>query len=218
MTNIQQKNELTFARLKTGDLVEFKRRYYSHWGVFIGNMTDKMLKDYKKAKEWMDSKPKGKCEELSDAVVHLVRLKDKFIESENKKVNAEVRIESFFGVANGNLAIKNNDMDKKGRFSPSQVDEILKRAFGKVGPASYDLVFHNCEHFASWCRYGIERSDQVKKAEICCLVTFEVAALATATVIMTHFIDPKKVKVEKEVGVAAVDDIDVIKDHTATQK
>ena len=39
--------------------------------------------------------------------------------------------------------------------------EIKERALSLLGPISYSFWCRNCEHFASWCRSGIAKSDQV---------------------------------------------------------
>jgi len=38
----------------------------------------------------------------------------------------------------------------------------LKRATSRLGEAKYRLFFNNCEHFATWCKTGQEKSEQVK--------------------------------------------------------
>lgn len=45
-------------------------------------------------------------------------------------------------------------------FSP---DDILKRAKSKLGEQQYNLIFRNCEHFATWCCTNKWYSDQVVK-------------------------------------------------------
>eukprot|EP00927_Polykrikos_kofoidii_P047757 TRINITY_DN42031_c0_g1_i1.p1 TRINITY_DN42031_c0_g1~~TRINITY_DN42031_c0_g1_i1.p1 ORF type:complete len:998 (-),score=154.39 TRINITY_DN42031_c0_g1_i1:63-3056(-) len=44
---------------------------------------------------------------------------------------------------------------------PSDPDEAVRRAESRVGERGYNLVFKNCEHFATWCRTGVETSAQV---------------------------------------------------------
>lgn len=39
--------------------------------------------------------------------------------------------------------------------------EIVRRAHSKIGPLPYNVLWCNCEHFASWCRYCFEISEQV---------------------------------------------------------
>ncbi|XP_041461664.1 phospholipase A and acyltransferase 2-like [Lytechinus variegatus] len=54
---------------------------------------------------------------------------------------------------------KNNHMDDS--FLPRGTREIVQTARRKVGtPWRYNLIFKNCEHFASLCRYGREISLQ----------------------------------------------------------
>ena len=43
--------------------------------------------------------------------------------------------------------------------SPAGV--TLRRAMGRLGEQSYNLLFNNCEHFATWCKTGRHRSGQV---------------------------------------------------------
>ncbi|MAS28781.1 MAG: NC domain protein [Synechococcus sp. NAT40] len=37
----------------------------------------------------------------------------------------------------------------------------LRRAMSRIGEQNYNLLFNNCEHFATWCKTGRHRSDQV---------------------------------------------------------
>ncbi|CAG0904210.1 unnamed protein product [Darwinula stevensoni] len=69
-------------------------------------------------------------------------------------------------------AFKFNFLDKGGKKvgegkDPLAIDEILRRALKAVTDPSYrkeyDLLSFNCEHFASWCRYGEKSSLQVEK-------------------------------------------------------
>lgn len=40
-------------------------------------------------------------------------------------------------------------------------DEVFERALSRVNEDSYNLLFNNCEHFVTWCIYGIRSSSQV---------------------------------------------------------
>jgi len=44
-------------------------------------------------------------------------------------------------------------------------DEVVERAIGRVGEAGYDVVFNNCEHFATWCKTGRSESRQVGRVK-----------------------------------------------------
>ena len=37
----------------------------------------------------------------------------------------------------------------------------LRRAMSRIGEQNYNLLFNNCEHFATWCKTGRHRSAQV---------------------------------------------------------
>ena len=43
--------------------------------------------------------------------------------------------------------------------SPKRV--TLQRALSRIGEQNYNLLFNNCEHFATWCKTGRHRSGQV---------------------------------------------------------
>ena len=43
----------------------------------------------------------------------------------------------------------------------SPVRVTLQRAMSRIGEQNYNLLFNNCEHFATWCKTGRHRSGQV---------------------------------------------------------
>ncbi|XP_025091124.1 HRAS-like suppressor 3 [Pomacea canaliculata] len=77
----------------------------------------------------------------------------------NGKKGSEVRIQSLHKFAGKGKIVKNNSLDKKMR--PFHPETILTRALSKIGDDSYNIFTNNCEHFATWCRYGIPVSEQV---------------------------------------------------------
>ncbi|BAQ60291.1 phage shock protein A (IM30) [Geminocystis sp. NIES-3708] len=38
----------------------------------------------------------------------------------------------------------------------------VKRALSRLGENKYNLLFNNCEHFATWCKIGVSESQQIK--------------------------------------------------------
>jgi len=40
-------------------------------------------------------------------------------------------------------------------------DIVVHRAESRLGERKYNLLFNNCEHFASWCKTGISESKQI---------------------------------------------------------
>ncbi|EHA59160.1 lecithin retinol acyltransferase family protein [Synechococcus sp. WH 8016] len=45
---------------------------------------------------------------------------------------------------------------------PSPPGVTLRRAMSRIGEQRYNLLFNNCEHFASWCKTGRHQSGQVE--------------------------------------------------------
>ena len=45
---------------------------------------------------------------------------------------------------------------------PSPIGVTLRRAMSRIGEQRYNLLFNNCEHFASWCKTGRHQSGQVE--------------------------------------------------------
>ena len=43
----------------------------------------------------------------------------------------------------------------------SPVGVTLRRAMSRIGEQNYNLLFNNCEHFATWCKTGRHRSGQI---------------------------------------------------------
>jgi len=41
-------------------------------------------------------------------------------------------------------------------------DTVLNRAESRLGEKQYNLLFNNCEHFATWCVTGVSKSQQVE--------------------------------------------------------
>jgi hypothetical protein len=41
-------------------------------------------------------------------------------------------------------------------------DVVIRRAESRLGEQQYNLLYNNCEHFATWCKTGVSRSEQVE--------------------------------------------------------
>ncbi|XP_066299033.1 uncharacterized protein [Branchiostoma lanceolatum] len=73
--------------------------------------------------------------------------------------DGKVQKDRFWDVVGDSLAKINNYLDGEMNVLPRE--EIVKRARSKLGEMEYNLVSYNCEHFATWCRNGVARSQQV---------------------------------------------------------
>ena len=76
---------------------------------------------------------------------------------------AVIRRERMEDVFRGELVRKNNHLDNAPAFRSKirESHKIVKAARDRVHESwDYNVVTHNCEHFATWCRYGREISLQ----------------------------------------------------------
>ncbi len=60
----------------------------------------------------------------------------------------------------GNLASAFSSHDL--RYHIYSPEKTIERAKSRLGEGSYNLLINNCEHFAIWCKTGIQESYQVK--------------------------------------------------------
>lgn len=128
--------------LKKGDLVQFKRRLYSHWAVYAGDgLVIHMTGDSN--------------ESLNASVSNSGCI---FTICGQTFEKAYVKIDDFWKVADGSKVYKNNCND--GKQYPDAADVIIKRALAKLGEIKYNILWSNCEHFATHCRYGVPTSKQ----------------------------------------------------------
>ncbi|XP_062596047.1 phospholipase A and acyltransferase 2-like [Saccostrea cucullata] len=138
-------NRSVIRRARAGDLLEFNRGWYSHWAVYIGN----------------------------EEVVHLGGIDNDGINGTLKSNHvfticgktfnkAVVKKENFWKVVFDSKVEINNTKDKKCRPKPAH--EIVREALSKLGEIGYNVLWNNCEHFAAFCRYGVNWSEQANKA------------------------------------------------------
>jgi hypothetical protein len=90
-------------------------------------------------------------------IVHVITPSNK---ENGKTAISRERMEDAF---KGELVRKNNHLDNAPAFRNKiqQPHKIVKAARDRVGePWDYNFLTYNCEHFATWCRYGREVSLQ----------------------------------------------------------
>ncbi|XP_055866694.1 uncharacterized protein LOC106069204 isoform X3 [Biomphalaria glabrata] len=80
------------------------------------------------------------------------------VNMEDGMCNAEVVCEPFNDVVGDCYYEKGNKKDSK--WTPLDPEEIVKRAYESCKPFKYNVLFNNCEHFARWCRYDVDYSNQ----------------------------------------------------------
>ncbi|XP_026876262.1 lecithin retinol acyltransferase-like [Electrophorus electricus] len=136
--------------LRRGDLLEVERTLFIHFGIYLG--------DNKVAHLMPDIMPVlTNDKELIKPVVTNKRLILGCIYK-----NASVRVDSVEDFAYGaNILV--NDMDKKINIHAMSNEEVAKRAEKLIGAIPYSLLWNNCEHFVTYCRYGTPVSQQTEK-------------------------------------------------------
>ncbi|XP_033728743.1 phospholipase A and acyltransferase 2-like [Pecten maximus] len=137
-------NATLLNELEIGDMVEFPRGLYSHWGVYIGE---------------------GKIVHLSGGDndgINAFNSGSVFTICGKSFNKAFVRVDDFCRVVLGCKAKKNNGKDRK--CTPRQAHEILQIALDMVGEIGYNVLWNNCEHFAAFIRYGRKWSEQADTA------------------------------------------------------
>lgn len=126
-----------------GDMIEFRRGKYSHWAINAGN----------------------------NEVIHLIGDGwESFTSATFGTKKPQVRYESFAVVERdaksgkgkkleGSVVrVNNTSRDHLPKALPPQA--IVERALSQVGEKGYHLLVNNCEHFATWSRYGRGHSKQ----------------------------------------------------------
>ncbi|XP_033763534.1 phospholipase A and acyltransferase 4-like [Pecten maximus] len=165
--DVHHHNATVLNTLNDGDLVEFSRQgMHSHWGVYIGNQQIVHLTGVDGAGT-MDASAPGSSFSISGVIFP----------------KACVMIEDFFKVANGCIARRNNGKDSE--FSPLHPSEIVRKAMEMIGNIGYNILWYNCEHFATFLRYGKKFSGQVETAAA---LTGVVCATAVFAGVIIHII------------------------------
>ncbi|XP_068134992.1 lecithin retinol acyltransferase-like isoform X1 [Hyperolius riggenbachi] len=136
--------------LKRGDLLEVPRTLFVHFGIYLGNgKVAHLMPDI------LPALSDDKC--LIGKVVTNKRL----ILGVLAKV-ASIRVDTVQDFAYGG-AVMVNHMDSSFKNKPLCNEEVAQRAEQLVGTTSYSLLWDNCEHFVTYCRYGYPVSFQTNK-------------------------------------------------------
>uniref|UniRef100_A0A1A8J011 LRAT domain-containing protein n=2 Tax=Nothobranchius kuhntae TaxID=321403 RepID=A0A1A8J011_NOTKU len=137
-------------RFQRGDLLEVPRTLFTHFGIYLGE----------------------------DRVAHLIpdilpvltadRLQIQQTVTNSRLLlgvltkRASIRVDSVEDFAYG-AGIVLNRMDREAVRSPLPGEEVAQRAELLLGSISYSLLWNNCEHFVTYCRYGTGTSLQTEQ-------------------------------------------------------
>lgn len=151
-TSVTDKNGNMYETLlfKRGDLLEVPRTLFVHFGIYLGNNQVAHLIP--------DILPALTCKH---AGVEKVVTNKRLIAGVLAKI-ASVRVDNVHDFAYGaNILV--NVMDQHINNKPLSNEDVAQRAEKLVGTTSYSLLWDNCEHFVTNCRYGTPVSLQTDK-------------------------------------------------------
>ncbi|XP_016430592.1 lecithin retinol acyltransferase-like [Sinocyclocheilus rhinocerous] len=145
-----QEEPVRCPALRRGDLLQVQRTLFIHYGICLGeNRVAHLMPDI------MPVLTNNK--QLIKPVVTNKRLILGCIYR-----NASIRVDSVEDFAYG-AQILVNDMDMKVKCLALASEEVARRAEQLVGDIPYSLLWNNCEHFVTYCRYGTAVSQQTEK-------------------------------------------------------
>ncbi|XP_029932143.1 lecithin retinol acyltransferase-like [Myripristis murdjan] len=137
-------------KLQRGDLLEVPRTLFTHFGIYLGdNRVAHLIPDILPVLT-TDTR---QIQEMVTNTRLLLGVLSK---------QASIRVDSVEDFAYG-AGILLNAMDRTMRRSPLSSEEVARRAERLVGTVSYSLLWNNCEHFVTYCRYGTAVSLQTDK-------------------------------------------------------
>ena len=152
-------------------------KLYEHYGIYIG---DGMVMHYSEdgtdmcgMKRFMKEGTKA----FRDAYIHKVSLKE-FLRGDSncfvlhfeKGSRQPRKIHARTNFVLGDSGCFVPVFDNKKEFRLYSPEETVERALSRLGDGKgeYNLVRNNCEHFAIWCKTGVEESVQVKRLILHC--------------------------------------------------
>ncbi|XP_076145922.1 lecithin retinol acyltransferase-like [Alosa pseudoharengus] len=136
--------------LQRGDLLEVPRTLFTHFGIYLG-----------------DNKVAHLIPDIMPVLTSDARQIQKMVT--NKRLllgvlckKATVRVDFVEDFAYGS-PILINSMDHSMKERPLANEEVAGRAEMLIDKVPYSLMWNNCEHFVTYCRYGSAVSLQTEK-------------------------------------------------------
>ncbi|NXI12019.1 LRAT acyltransferase, partial [Irena cyanogastra] len=135
---------------KRGDLLEVPRTLFIHFGIYLGE---------------------NRVAHLMPDILPSITADHQQIQQvvTNKRLilgvlarTASVRVDTVEDFAYGGSILVNH-MDRLFEDQVLGSEEVARRAEKLVGATAYSLLWNNCEHFVTYCRYGASVSFQTDK-------------------------------------------------------
>ncbi|KAK2817248.1 hypothetical protein Q5P01_025439 [Channa striata] len=137
-------------RFRRGDLLEVPRSIFTHFGVYLGD---------------------NRVAHLIPDVLPALTADRKLLASavSNKRLiagcicrRASVRVDTLEDFAHGASARVSRAYRKR-NAQAFPAETVARRAEKQVGASPYSLLWNNCEHFVTYCKYGSAESRQTDK-------------------------------------------------------
>ena len=138
---------------RRGDLLGVQRTLFTHFGIYLG-----------------DNKVAHMIPDILPVLTTDQRLIGSVISNKRLILGcvykcATVRVDTLEDFAYG-CTILVNPMEKTMKAPALPNEEVAKRAEKHVGSIPYSLLWNNCEHFVTFCRYGHAASRQTEKVTL----------------------------------------------------
>lgn len=139
------------AQLERGDLLQVPRTLFVHFGIYLGD---------------------GKVAHLIPDILPLFTRDELRVRAvvSNKRLllgvlcrRAAVRVDTLEDFVYGARVLLINAMDGALGVQPAPNEEVARTAERLIGAVRYSLLWNNCEHFVTFCRYGTGISLQTHK-------------------------------------------------------
>lgn len=138
--------------LRRGDLLEVPRTIFTHYGIYLGE---------------------HRVAHLIPDILPVLTSDQKLIGSviTNKRLilgcvykRATVRVDTLEDFAYGSkILVNHTDGEMSGEAFDNEA--VARRAEKLIGSIPYSLLWNNCEHFVTYCRYGSAVSRQTEKVK-----------------------------------------------------
>uniref|UniRef100_G1MRS1 Lecithin retinol acyltransferase n=1 Tax=Meleagris gallopavo TaxID=9103 RepID=G1MRS1_MELGA len=161
------------APVPRGDLLEVPRTLFVHFGIYLGeNRVAHLMPDILPA--FTDDRRQIQRVVTNKRLILGVITK-----------TASIRVDTVEDFAYGGSILVNH-MDRLFKDQVLGSEEAARRAEKLVGATAYSLLWNNCEHFVTYCRYGAPRS--VLASVLVGLASIICLGLAPSTALPTIFI------------------------------
>ncbi|XP_074885564.1 lecithin retinol acyltransferase [Buteo buteo] len=138
------------SRFKRGDLLEVPRTLFIHFGIYLGeNRVAHLMPDILPAFT-------GDRRQIQQVVTNKRLILGVITKT------ASIRVDTVEDFAYGGSILVNH-MDRLFEDQVLGSEEAARRAEKLVGATAYSLLWNNCEHFVTYCRYGAPVSFQTDK-------------------------------------------------------